>query len=181
MHAGRAMGTLSHGQLLHLLLLIQLLFSPVIIQGQCIQPTQEVIEGLLLTHLMEDAGEPVDLELTQYTISCLSSGGIRDKYNQASIIVTFLSNITLSTCPPSPNECKGFFHIVCADDSPIWILDEISPSTRLQLSDEADINIEEPQTDCGACTYLGLFPPDFNDVYDDETHCYGKIHVHVML
>ena len=168
----KLMATLN--QIFHLLLLLQLVLLSPLVQGQCAKPTEEVIEDLLLAHIMEDAGETVDLELTQYTISCLSSGGIRDMYNMASIIVAFQSNVTIDTCPPSPTGCIGFFHIVCADNSPTWILDEISPSTRLELSDEADINIEEPRTDCGACTYLGLFPPDFNDIYDAETHCYGK-------
>ena len=166
--AGRAMG------LLHLLLLMQVLFSPVPIQSQCVQPTQEVIENLLLTHLMKDAGGPLDLELAQYAISCLSSGGIRNMYNQASIIVNFLSNITIESCPPSPTGCKGFFHIVCADNAPLWILDEVAPPSILQLNNEADIDIGEPRTDCGACTYLGLFPPNFSDLYDADTHCYGK-------
>ena len=117
---------------------------------------------------------PLDLELAQYAISCLSSGGIRNMYNQASIIVNFLSNITIESCPPSPTGCKGFFHIVCADNAPLWILDEVAPPSILQLNNEADIDIGEPRTDCGACTYLGLFPPNFSDLYDADTHCYGK-------
>ena len=155
-------------KLYYLLLLSQLVSLPALVQGRCSKPTEEVIENLLMSHVMED------IELTQYAISCLSSGGTRDTYSQASIIVNFLSNVTIDTCTPSPAGCTGFFHLVCADNAPLWTLDEVLPNNRLQLSDEANIDIEEPRTDCGACSYLGLFPPDFNDQYDADTHCYGK-------
>lgn len=158
--------------LFHLLLLLQLVLLPVpLARAQCVLPTEEVITDLLMTHL---AG--VEFNLTQSTISCLSSGGIRDMYQQASIIVVIVSDVAIEGCPPSTGGCTGFFHIVCADNTPMWVLSEISPPDTLQLADEADPNLAAPRTDCGACSYLGFVTPGFSDRYDAETHCYGKIY-----
>ena len=154
----------------HLLLLLQLVLLPSPIHGQCIKPTKEVILGLLHDHLELDF-----FNLTRYNFSCLSTGGVRDMYTQASIIVKLESNVAIEDCNPSSAGCTGFFHILCADDSPTWILDEIDPLHTLQLTNEANLEIQEPRRDCAACTYLGFFTPNFQDSYDNKTHCYCKI------
>lgn len=151
------------------------------ILAQCPQPSYENIKSLLLSHVVnitQIEEDSVGFELVDHTLSCLSTSGVRNAYQYATVVVFFQTNTVVLDCTET-DDCIGYFHIVCSQLTSEWILNEDDVSLSLELDDDAPLNMTEPRTDCGVCSHDSFFndtsSPEFQALFDNETHCYSKL------
>ena len=154
--------------------LLSLVLLPGTAQGQCPEPSYDDVEALLASYISDTLlADEQDLTLVDHALSCLSTAGVRDAYQYATVVVDFEANATALNC--SEDSCTGYLHILCNSSTNDWTLSETDELRSLELDDDAPIDIASPRTDCGVCSHDGFYMlPELQTLFDNKTHCYSE-------
>ena len=147
-----------------------------LVQAQgCAEPTDENIRSEIDLSLTVQTATVTDVFLLNARIVCLASSGARDRYNFASVVATYTTDI-------SADPVTAQFEFSCGTAS--WLATDagvlgVNPALNMELLSAGDpVLTAELRTDCSTC--ISLTNPSAVQhsslTPDDVTHCVGETH-----
>ena len=108
-----------------------------------------------------------DVNVFEYYINCLSFGELRGTFSFTTVTVVFNSSI-------HPGEEIAYYDIGCTETN-IWDITPITPFQGLEIGNGRRQN--DTRMDCAACATPRVIPSFTSGVvFDNATHCYGRLH-----
>ena len=138
--------------------LVFLVYSPLMVTGQCPLPTVDEIErGLNDLLFSADGGGPYNATVSSHQFTCLAQGSTRDTYHRVSIIATFTPN----SGQPSQTQ---HFQLECPSGT--W-------SARTNDGFETPPSNPMLRRDCFTCVPGNLGA--------DSNHCSGEVTIIIII